>query len=248
MDWVQKAGSEAVSFHAHSGVPGHWQGIDPAVTGKEERRSLRKRLSEFLMCEIHAPFDYSVRGDDHEEVVKKLRETIEFAGDVGAHILTIHANPPRDESSSNDAGWWQESMTKLDGYAKDAGIRIGLELTGGFEQLENPGWKNIGVTLDVGHMYLDEAAPLKSYGTIGAAVRAIAGNVVQLHMHDYDGDSDHLELGAGHVDIDDTLAGLAAIHYRGAICLEMNPARVSPDGIRRSASLLRMKMKVLRTE
>jgi len=136
-------------------------------------------------------------------------------------------------------------MTKLDGYAHAADITIGLELTEGFSRLKNPGYENIGVTLDVGHMYLDGAAPLKPYGTIGAAVESIGDKIVHVHMHDYDGESDHLELGRGGVDIDGALAGLAQVCYQGAICLEMNPERVSPEGIRRSAALLRTKMKEL---
>ena len=245
IDWVQNAGFEAVSFHAHAGVPGNWQGIDPASTGKEARRELKKRLSEFLVCEVHAPFDYTIRKDNHSEVIEKLRETIEFAGDVGAHTLTVHAVPPGDDAPSSDAGWWQESMMKLDRYAHAAGITIGLELTEGFERLRNPAFENVGVTLDVGHMYLEGGSALKPYGTIGDVIRTIGKKLLHLHMHDYDGEFDHLELGAGHVDIDGVLAGLATIRYEGAICLEMNPARVSPAGIRRSASLLRMKMKEL---
>jgi sugar phosphate isomerase/epimerase len=34
---------------------------------------------------------------------------------------------------------------------------------------------------------------------------------------------------------------LAAMKYRGALCLELNPERCSPEGIRRSAAFLRQR-------
>ena len=244
LDWIRNAGFEAVSFHASPGSPGKWQGVDPAVTDKKARRRLRDRLSAFSMCEIHAPFRYALGSDGLPNVVDQLRPIIEFAGDMGASILTIHGNPPASPQA-RDYEPWQDALERLDAMASEVGVVIGLELMRGFEGLNAPRRAHIGVTLDVGHMYLNEGAGYVPYHTIGGLVRSLGDVLVHLHVHDYDGTYDHIEVGTGRVDFDDVLCSLSAIEYKGSLCLELNPDRVSPEGIRRSADFLRTKIRAL---
>lgn len=238
IDWIRNAGFEAVSFHASPGSPGEWRGIDPSATGPVERRRLRERLSEFAMCEIHAPFSYTLTPDGSPAVVEQLEPIIEFAGDVGASILTIHGDPPAVTTAS-DSEPWQSTLDRLNTTAGNAGVTIGLELMRGFEWLKTPRRTNIGVTLDVGHMYFNEGAGYLPYETIGGLVRFLGDTLVHLHVHDYDGAYDHIEVGTGRIDFDDILRSLAAMKYEGTLCLELNPDRVSPEGIKRSMEWLR---------
>ena len=222
IDWIRNAGFEAVSFHASPGSPGEWQGIDPSATGPVERRRLRTRLSEFAMCEIHAPFSYTLTLDDSPAVVEKLEPIIEFAGDVGASILTIHGDPPA-VTTTRDSEPWQSALDRLNTMAGDASVILGFELMRGFECLNTPRRTNIGVTLDVGHMYFNEGAGYLPYKTIGGLVRFLGDTLVHLHVHDYDGAYDHIEIGTGCIDFDDILRSIAAMKYEGTLCLELNP-------------------------
>ena len=235
LDWVRDAGFDAVSFHASPGSPGQWRGVEPSATDREERRRLRDRLSAFSMCEIHAPFRCALGPDGPPDVLDQLCPIIEFAGEVGASVVTVHG----------DAELWQEQLGRLDAMAGAAGVVVGLELMHGFEALNAPRRARVGVTLDIGHMYFNDGEGYRPHGTIGGLVRSLGDTLVHLHVHDYDGAHDHIEVGTGRVDFDDVLRGLSTIGYEGALCLELNPDRVSPEGIRRSAGSLRARAEEL---
>ena len=236
VEWVANAGFESLSFHASAGVPGKWRGIEPAAADAKERRRIRQLLNPFTGCEIHAPFDAVMRPETPEPTLERLEEVLAFAGDVGAAIVTVHAEPPRPGTSE---AAWQTALDRLDAAAAKAGVRIGLELSSGFEWLRQPRRKRIGATLDVGHMYLRDGAGYRPYGSVGRLARFLGDRLFHLHVHDYDRKADHIEIGMGRVDFDEVLAALAAMRYRGALCLELNPERCSPEGIRRSAAFLR---------
>jgi len=143
----------------------------------------------------------------------------------------VHAQSPSPE--------WSASMSTLDADARAKGLRIGLEIVSGFSAVQSWGLPNIGVTLDVGHLYgMNEGKHLEPFGTIGNLVRQIGPILFHLHMHDV-ATLDHVEIGTGRVDFHDLLTGLLDIGYANGMCLEMNPDRVSPDGIRRSMESLR---------
>lgn len=238
VEWIAQAGFEAISFHASAGTPGKWVGIDPAVTGPEARRRIKNLLARFSMREIHAPFACELERETPSEVVKSLEGTLRFAHDVGAAVVTVHADPP-DPSRDEPVPRWHEVLDQLDAAAAKAGVHIGIEFMSRFEWLRKPRRAHIGATLDVGHMYLRDGAGYRPYGTIGGLVRFLDDTLIHLHVHDYNGAVDHIEIGTGRVDFDSTLRALTDMGYQGALCLELNPDRVSPDGIRRSADFLR---------
>jgi sugar phosphate isomerase/epimerase len=168
--------------------------------------------------------------------LKRLEEVLRFAGDVGCAIVTVHVEPPRP---AGPEAAWQKALDRLDAAAAKTGVRVGLEFYSGFEWLRQPRRERIGATLDVGHMYLCDGAGYRPYGSVGRLARFLGDALFHLHVHDYDGKADHIEIGAGRVDFDDVLEALAAMAYGGVLCLELNPERCSPVGIRRSAAFLR---------
>jgi len=85
---------------------------------------------------------------------------------------------------------------------------------------------------------MDEGKHLLPFGTIGGLVRQIGPILFHLHMHDV-ATLDHVEIGTGCVDFHDLLTSLHDIDYKKGMCLEMNPDRVSPDGIHRSMASIR---------
>jgi sugar phosphate isomerase/epimerase len=244
--WSSRAGFRGVGFHASAGRPGKWQGVDPSAAGVERRHQLRQQLARFEFCEIHAPFAVALSTDVLSEASKELGPVLDLARDVGAAVVTIHAELPTSGTEANYRGW-HEAMAGLDAQAAQCGITLGLEVVRGFELIRKLGLLNIGVTLDVGHVYAAEAGTLLAgFGTIGQVVRHIAQDLVHLHVHDYDGVADHIEIGTGRVDFAGLLAALKEIGYDGALCLEANPDRVSPEGIIRSKARLEGMIRRLR--
>ena len=242
--WLQQAGFEAISFHASPGVPGQWRGVDPAVAGRGERRRLRDRLATFSTCEIHAPFEAVLSFQEPLTTVERLAPIIGFAGDIGASVVTVHPGVPDDTVRWHSTPWLA-TLEKLDEMAGQAGVVIGVEtLKGydGFVWLREAGLSHLRVTLDVGHTYLDDGVAYRPYGTIGGLVRSLGSRLVHMHVHDYDGTRDHVEVESGRVDFDDLLRGAAEVGYTGAMCLELNPDHVTPAGMLLSRDLLRQKM------
>lgn len=58
--------------------------------------------------------------------------------------------------------------------------------------------------------------------------------IFHLHIHDYDGENDHLALGKGKIRFDEIIASLRKIGYEGSLCLELNPDRNSVEDILKS--------------
>ena len=245
VEWIVQAGFESISFHASAGEAGKWRGIEPAATDQKERQRIKGLLSRFALREIHAPLDAKLQRETPSTIIERLEAVMRFAGDVGATIVTVHAEPPSPGKEASVTAWHQ-ALDRLDAAAAGAGARIGIEFNKGFEWLRKPRRKRIGATLDVGHMYLRDGAGFRPYGTIGGLVRFLDNDLIHLHVHDYDGQSDHIEIGTGRVDFGDILKGLADIGFRGALCLELNPDRCSPEGIRRSADYLRKRANELK--
>jgi len=239
--WVKEAGFESIAFHASPGSPGKWRGIDPAQTDSRERRRLRDLLAPFHQREIHAPFSAELAPETPPAVLEQLETTFAFAGDVGADVVTVHAKPPLLDAP--DTTVWNKALDRLDRAAATAGIRVGIEFMNGFEWLRAPQREHIGATLDIGHMYMNDGAGYKPYGGIREQIRFLDDVLFHIHIHDYDGEHDHREIGTGRVDVDAVLLGLADIGYRGMLCLELNPDWVTPDGLTRSAQFLRRRAK-----
>jgi sugar phosphate isomerase/epimerase len=244
LDWIADAGFDGIGFHASAGSPGNWQGIDPCTVGREERAHLRMALSRFTVREVHAPFSIVIQPDDSsKQAIDALRPVLAFAGEVGADVVTVHGCPPE---AACDASVWQRALETLNAAAHSYNVRVGLEMLSGFAKLAALGLPHVGITLDVGHLYLDDRKPLRPFGTLGNAVRQCGPALFHLHLHDVRSELDHLELGTGVVDFNDLLQALAAIGYCQALCLELNPDRVSPEGIRRSLDCLRRKIDGMR--
>ena len=103
-------------------------------------------------------------------------------------------------------------------------IKDRLEATEGFDTVLRGGFRNVGITVDVGHLSFQSGAAYRPWGSLGGLIRHLGDAVVHVHVHDYDGERDHIRIGAGSIDFLDTLAALKAIGYDGALCLELAPS------------------------
>ena len=229
VDWIEQHGFTGISLHGSAGTPGQWRGLAPADCPAPLRAEWRQRLGGFQAREIHAPFGAVMQGADSSAALATLAETLVFAGDLGAEIVTVHAEVPRDPAALPA---WREDVRRLAALAHQNRVTVGLELTAGFAEVIERADPRLGVTLDVGHMYHRNAGPLVPFGgDLGAVVRLLGPALVHLHLHDVVGETDHVMPGTGCVDWPGLFAALREIHYAGMFCLELNPDRVTPDGI-----------------
>lgn len=241
--WTRAAGFDGVGFHASAGVPGQWRGLDPAACDAPERARLCRELAGLAFVEIHAPFAIELRCHNLPSAVAALAPVLELAGDLGAGVVTVHAVLP-DGARGHDPAAWSGPVQELDARAAQAQTVIALEIVEGFDLVRAWGMANIGVTLDVGHMYLSSHMPaLERAGGIGSLIRRLGADLVHLHLHDTDRVVDHIEAGTGVVDFHAIAAALMDIGYRRGMTLEMNPSRCAPDGILRSAEHVRARLR-----
>lgn len=239
LEWIRNAGFDGVGVHACAGVPGQWRGIEPSACTPGERERLRLKLDGFSFAEIHAPFAIDLQVKSLPADMAGLRPVLDLAADLGAGIVTVHARLP-GSAADPDCAAWLGPMRKLNADAARARTVVALELLGGFDVAMSWGLSNVGVNLDVGHMYLPaNRSTLRDLGGIGSLIRHLGSALVHLHLHDVEGDTDHIEIGAGKIDFAEIAAALGDIGYAHGMTLELNPDRVAPDGMRRSAEYLR---------
>lgn len=234
--WTRDAGFGGVGFHASAGVAGQWRGVEPSACGAEERKRLRQMISQFSFAEVHAPFRIELRHGTLPADTAALEPILELAHDLAAGVVTVHARVSGALGEGDTAGWIGP-MHELNEAAVRAETRVALEIVTGFEAVTGWGLSNVGVNLDVGHMYLPaNRRTLDELGGIGNLIRRIGGSLSHLHLHDVDGDADHLEIGTGVVAFDEIAVALQDIGYPHGVVLELNPDRVTPEAIRRSAA------------
>ncbi|NLG50295.1 MAG: sugar phosphate isomerase/epimerase [Chloroflexi bacterium] len=233
--WTQQYAFDAIGLHAHPGQPGEWQGLDPATTDAATRQRWRELLAPYARREVHAPMPApaEVTLDNPQAAVPVLVPAIKLAGDIGAEVVTVHARtPPKDEPAPAD---WLQALIDLDNAAGEAGVSIGLELREDFEWLDRLPLAHTGLTLDVGHMYHRDSAPIRPYGSLGNLVRAVHRHLVHIHVHDINpAGLDHIECGTGIIPYEELMSALAEVGYQGMLCMELNPNRTQPEGIPRS--------------
>ncbi|MCX7011485.1 MAG: sugar phosphate isomerase/epimerase [Candidatus Sumerlaeota bacterium] len=243
IEWIRDAGFEGVGFHASPGVPGEWEGIDPYATGRGARAQWKKALSHFPLIEVHAPVNCVLREEGLGAAADEVIYILAFAGDLGATVVTAHAKPP-DPERKRSAWLWGDTLERLNGVAAVNGVTLGLEVVEGFDSIARLGLSNVGVTLDVGHMYHDDARPLRPFGTLGEVVHRCGRALAHLHLHDHNGAADHVELGTGRVDFGDLWSALRGVGYEKGLMLELNPDRCPPEGILRSRAWARERERI----
>lgn len=237
--WIREAGFDGVGFHACAGALPYWAGIDPAACDEASRRIWRREVADFRLREIHAPFEIELRADTLPVASAALAPILAFGGDVGVDVVTVHA--VLQDEDAVEAPEWRKTLQGLNEQAGRAGLMIGLEILKDFAWLDRWDLPHIGVTLDVGHLFSAAGGVdgLKRLGGISGVSRKIGRRLAHLHVHDHNGQVDHIEAGTGLIDFADMMAGLAALDYRKGMCLELNPSRVTPEGMVRSLEHLR---------
>ncbi|NSW56101.1 MAG: sugar phosphate isomerase/epimerase [Armatimonadetes bacterium] len=243
--WFRDHGMEGVAFHTAPAFRGAWASFDVRTATTEDRAKLRKAVAGFAEVSIHAEFDnYDVSLCSPNELVRRasvetLRGSLELAAELGAPVVTVHEGQTHSDAPLEVRRQaLARSVDELGLLAVEIGTSVGFELTANYDlvlEAEGP----VGITLDVGHVSMDDGAGYRGFGTIGGLIRVLGPKLIHVHVHDFDGARDHIALGAGHIDFLELVTALREIEYQGMLCLELAPGVTEPDDYVRGMSLLR---------
>jgi len=243
--WAAAHGFEEIAFHTCPLLAPR-RGIDPEAMTPDDWVRLKAVTAPFADVDIHAPFDnYDVSLVTPNERIREaslelLEETLRTAGRLKAKTVTVHTGPTGAAiPAQGQRRLLAESLMALDELAAALGVRIGLETTDEFDLFQQVTFESTGVTLDVGHLSFNGGEAYEPWGSLGGLIRHLGASIVHVHLHDYDGQRDHLPLGAGNIDFAEVISALKEIGYEGALCLELAPSPTIEEDYLRSRDQLR---------
>lgn len=254
IDWIASHGFREIELYACS-HPRVLAGVWLRALSAEGRARLAERLRSFELVDFHAPFqntfDTTLVSPNplvSRLSVEEITVIMEFAAEVSRHsVVTCHSGwAPVGVDEEEVEGTLVENLKRLSEAAVRTGVRVGLEVADyfmpadRFQLLEDLGLPMVGITLDTGHIsfVVNGRHMTGRFGTIGRFIRHYAPLLYHVHLHDFDGEHDHLPLGRGGLDFEDIIGSLAAIGYDGAVSLEMNSQLVTRDQILASKAYL----------
>ncbi len=242
--WIRDAGFAEVELSCCPN-PTFARGLWARELSPTSIDALRAALTGFATVDLHAPFQNVfdvtlvspnplLRALSIEEITHAMR----LAADIGGDVVTFHTGRPCSGVTPEEHRCYLiDSLRRLNEAARKCGVRLGAEVADYFmpadryELLEELALERIGITLDVGHIAREspDGPMYRAYGTIGGFVRRFAPLIWHVHLHDYDSERDHLQLGAGQLDLPDVLRALYDVEYAGNLSFEFNPALVEPS-------------------
>jgi sugar phosphate isomerase/epimerase len=250
MDFVTRHGFHGLELGSYT----YW----PQSLIKADRRYLRLQSAvhgiDLSIHFIHrgvAPASHDpVRRERH---LKELEETLEIARDIGARVVVVHPGPIDCPDRALGGGIQEvrrEATVNLKDFllavapkAEAEGVVLGMEnLHHGPDQViqsygelrdlvKSVGSPAVQITLDMGHAYLSDG--------LTDAFETFAPFLRHIHIHDSDGQQDHLEMGLGGVDFSQWMDSLRP--YPFALVMETrNDADVEASILRSRTNLKRL--------
>jgi len=240
IEWVKAHAFEEVSFWTIPGNPGVWEGFDAEHASQADIAALRKALTGISEVDLHAGFPLdSVNADARKLTLQKLDSTFTLAKAIGASVVTVHPDKvAADYSGSARDAAMTHSLIQLNELAESADVMVGIETEWDMLLIEELDLPCVGLTVDTGHMHFRDGQAFKPYGSLAGLIERFHKKIVHLHVHDYDGNLDHIAIGRGYIDFPGIIKALCAVQFTGSLCLEINPDREPPEGICQSRNLL----------
>jgi len=212
-------------------------GLQPAVeTGARFALDARRK---------HWPSMVSDAADDRHRRVQYYQRAVEIAAAIGAPVVSLwsgvaEVGVPRERCLDH---LLEALVPVLDG-AEAAGVRIGFEPEPGMvvESLADWRWLRgqvnsevLGLTVDLGHLAVTEAAPLAT------ALDSVRQDVIHVHVDDCRGGvHEHLPFGTGEIDFKPLLQMLIDDGYSGLALVELSrDSHRAPELVEASIRYLR---------
>ena len=251
--WIRDAGFAEVELSCCPN-PTIARGVWARELSPASISALRTAVAGFATVDLHAPFqnvfDVTLVSPNlplRELSIEEITFAMRLAAEIGGDVVTFHTGwPCSGVTPEEHRAYLTDSLRKLDEAALRWGVRLGVEVADYFmpahryELLEELALERIGITLDVGHIAREgpDGPMYHAYGTIGGFIRRFGPLVWHVHLHDYDGERDHLQLGAGRIDFPEIVRALYEVEYSGNLSFEFNPAFVKPEQMLESTARL----------
>lgn len=243
--WAAAHGFDAIAFHTSPSLAPR-RGIDPEDMADTDWARLTAATEPFAEAHVHAPFEnYDLSLVTPNERIRGasvalIEQSLMMASRLKAHTVTIHQGATRSGIGADERRrLLTESLLELDEVAAALGVMVGLEATADFDLFERVAFEATGITVDVGHLSFHGGAACEPWGSLGGLIEHLGKSVVHVHLHDYDGEHDHLPLGDGAIDFAEIVSALKAVGYGGTLCLELAPSPTIEDDYRQSLGRLR---------
>lgn len=226
-------------------VPHHMASIN---LDYKEAKSLKRKINSYNLEVAALCGDLGGHGFELEEEnpgkIKKTKEIIDFASELGTTIITTHIGVISEEADSDKNIVMREALSEVCRYAEDAGIYIAIE-TGPERSMvlkkfiKGTGEKNLKVNFDPANLVMVQGE------NPAEAVLALGDYIVHTHAKDgkmikkcnpvtiYDAFAEgnpeninidnyfvELPLGTGDVDFPEYLRVLENIGYSGYLTIE----------------------------
>lgn len=199
----------------------------------EDRQALRI-LAGRCALSLHAPtYDLniaSVNPGSRKEAVRQYEEVLGLAQEIGATWVVVHEGHNSYWKLDRAAawGWSVEGLQLVWESAKKRGVSVALENTNAGKFAIYDAWQEwmglanqispeMPLVLDIGHALL-------ARWDIPAVIRALGRRIVQVHIHDNDGETDdHLLPGEGIADWPEIKQALQEVGGAVTLILEGGP-------------------------
>jgi len=220
MAWMAEIGIDFIDLTLEPPAAASWR-----VDGK----AIRRALDQYGLGVVGHTAFYLPVGSAIEALraasVKELCNCIDVFAEAGARWMNIH--PDRHTPMHDRAFYIQrniETLSELIEHGQVRGVGIMIEnLPGDYNDVAQLGdllnpLPDLGLHLDIGHANL-----MVPHNTTASILAAFGARLRHVHLHDNKGGyADlHLPLGAGTLDLSETIGSLKRCGYDGTITLEV---------------------------
>jgi sugar phosphate isomerase/epimerase len=212
--------------------------LDPKLVGDVRRWS--EELGLELAVETGARFVLDAQrkhwptmledaGEDRARRTDMLKRSVDLAGDLGAHIVSLWSGVKPGHASDEQA--WQrlcDELRRVLAHAHSRGVQLAFEPEPGMfverpaqyaelvERLGRDG-DELGLCLDVGHLLVTNDLPAP------AKIREFGNRLVHVHLDDIrDGVHEHVMFGSGALDLPGVLSALLDVGFDGIAAVELS--------------------------
>jgi sugar phosphate isomerase/epimerase len=220
MEWMAAMGLEFIDLTVEPPAAASWR-----IDAKAVRRALDANgLAVVGHTAFYLPMGSAI-DELREASLKELRRCVDVFSEVGARWMNIH--PDRHTPMHDRRFYIQrniETLGCLIDYARSRGIGIMIEnLPGDYNNVDQLGellnpLPDLGLHLDIGHANL-----LVPHNTTADLLAAFGPRLRHVHLHDNKGGyADlHLPLGAGTLNLRETIGALKRSGYDATVTLEV---------------------------
>ena len=198
---------------------------------RDDTDSIKDQLSTTdLRITLHATYRdlnvASINPSIRRVSLDQIATSIGLAHKLGAEVVTIHPGKiaGRKISRTDCITSMAKSLKELSDYAEELGILLAIENMAGskklcttiqeiLEILNAVNSDNLGVTVDFSHVYLMAISPKRT-------VDSLKKKLFNIHLSDFRGETDHLSLGGGIVNLSEIFDLLHDVGYKNSVVLE----------------------------